>query len=308
MNLLLTGGAGFIGSHVLDILQTRDDIKVTVLDNLSSGKREFVPEKVQFVQEDIRSKNIETIFAQGHFDAVIHLAAQTLVPYSIEHPQEDADENIMGFLNVMENCRKYAIKHIVFSSSAAVYGDNSALPLKENEQLKPTSFYGLTKAMTESYMRIYHELCGINAVVLRFANVYGERQGNGGEGGVVSIFAKAITHNQAINVYGDGEQTRDFVYVKDIATALVQALEVPGFKVCNVSTNTEVSVNELITNFEALAGRKLQVNYLPVREGDIYRSVLSNRVLKYDLGLTPKYTLQEGLANTYAYFKHLEGE
>ena len=302
MKILVTGGAGFIGSHVLERLARDKGNTITVLDNLDSGIAENIPSGVAFIREDIRSSKIINIFQENTFDVVIHLAAQTMVPYSIAHPNEDADVNLIGLINVLEAARLTGVKSVVFSSSAAVYGNSINLPLKENETLVPTSFYGITKMTTEHYLRVYHELYGINTTVLRFANVYGERQGIGGEGGVVCIFSQKISENQNIDVFGDGEQTRDFVYVKDIAKAICGAIEHKGFGIYNVSTNTEVSVNELIGAFEKVSGKKIQVNYLPARTGDIYRSVLSNKALKTEFKIDAFTSLEEGLNNTYNYF------
>jgi UDP-glucose 4-epimerase len=302
MKILVTGGAGFIGSHVLERLARDKGNTITVLDNLDSGIAENIPSGVAFIREDIRSSKIINIFQENTFDAVIHLAAQTMVPYSIAHPNEDADINLIGLINVLEAARLNGVKSVVFSSSAAVYGNSINLPLKENETLVPTSFYGITKMTTEHYLRVYHELYGINTTVLRFANVYGERQGIGGEGGVVCIFSQKISENQSIDVFGDGEQTRDFVYVKDIAKAICGAIEHKGFGIYNVSTNTEVSVNELIGAFEKASRKKIQVNYLPARAGDIYRSVLSNKALKTEFKIDAFTSLEEGLNNTYNYF------
>ena len=302
MKILVTGGAGFIGSHVLERLARDKGNTITVLDNLDSGIAENIPSGVAFIREDIRSSKIINIFQENTFDVVIHLAAQTMVPYSIAHPNEDADINLIGLINVLEAARLNCVKSVVFSSSAAVYGNSINLPLKENETLVPTSFYGITKMTTEHYLRVYHELYGINTTVLRFANVYGERQGIGGEGGVVCIFSQKISENQSIDVFGDGEQTRDFVYVKDIAKAICGAIEHKGFGIYNVSTNTEVSVNELIGVFEKVSGKKIQVNYLPARTGDIYRSVLSNKALKTEFKIDAFTSLEEGLNNTYNYF------
>jgi len=304
MKILVTGGAGFIGSHVLEMLVRDKDNVITVMDNLASGNEENIPVNVNFIKEDIRSSNVLKVFQKSNFDAVIHLAAQTMVPYSIEHPAEDADINLQGLINILEAARLTGVKSIVFSSSAAVYGNSTSLPLNENEPLLPTSFYGITKMTTEHYLRVYHELYGLNTTVLRFANVYGERQGIGGEGGVVCIFSRKIAANESIDVFGDGEQTRDFVYVKDIARALYSALEHKGFGVFNVSTNTEVSVNELIKTFEKVSGIKIKANYVPERVGDIYRSVLDNKALKIEFPVGTLTSLEEGLKNTYNYFAH----
>lgn len=300
MKLLITGGAGFIGSHLLEIVAAKkDEYEVVVLDNLSSGCKANVPEGIRLVQGDIRSAELEKLFAAEHFDAVIHLAAQTMVPYSLEHPQEDCDINLMGLLNVLECCQKYKVGNIVFSSSAAVYGDNLNIPLKETEALQPTSFYGLTKMTSEHYLRLYHELYQINTAVLRFANVYGERQGAGGEGGVVSIFCKLLAQNKPVTVFGDGSQTRDFVYAGDVAAALLAAVTLPGYNTINISTQKETSLKELLNAFEAAVGHTIEVHYAPAREGDIFRSVLDNAACGKLLNFVPQMTLAEGIKRTY---------
>ena len=189
---------------------------VVVFDNLSSGSKEHVPAGMELVEGDVCDEAaVDALFADHHFDAVIHLAAQTMVPTSVEQPVLDCRINLEGVLHVLEACRIHGTRHILFSSSAAVYGDNLHIPLKETERLVPTSPYGITKMTTEHYLRVYHELYGMDATVFRFANVYGERQGEKGEGGVVSIFCKLLSQRQGITVFGDGNQTRDFVYAGD---------------------------------------------------------------------------------------------
>ena len=201
MKILVTGGAGFIGSHLLQLLLGQHGVEVFVYDNLSSGCREHVPQGVRLEEGDVRDEaKLARLFASEGFDAVVHLAAQTIVPYSLSHPEEDCQINLLGIINVLECCRKYAVKHVVFSSSAAVYGDNLNIPLHEDEKPLPTSAYGITKMASEHYMRMYHDLYGLNTTVLRFANVYGERQGAGGEGGVVSIFCKLLAAGQGVTV------------------------------------------------------------------------------------------------------------
>lgn len=300
MKILVTGGAGFIGSHLLELLHKDNTVEVVVLDNLSSGRESHVPAGMKLVVGDIRHKEgLEQLFKEEQFNAVIHLAAQTMVPYSIEHPDEDCDINLMGVLNILECCRKYGVKNITFSSSAAVYGDNTNIPLQETERLLPTSFYGVTKMTSEHYLRLYHELYGLNATVLRFANVYGERQGAGGEGGVVSIFCKLLAAGKGVTVFGNGEQTRDFVYAGDIAEALSRTVNLVGYNTINVSTRKETSVNQLLAAFERAVGRKFEVTYAPAREGDIFRSVLDNANCIAKLGYYPKMELAEGVERTY---------
>ena len=307
MRILILGGAGFIGSHLVGLLNNSEH-ELVVLDNLSSGSRENIPSTVKFYQMDIRDNDLDKIFGEYHFDVVVNLAAQTMVPYSLEHPDEDADINILGLINVLNCCRKHSVQRVIFSSSAAVYGNNINVPLKENEAPMPTSFYGLTKMTAEHYMRVYNELYGIDAIGLCFAKVYGERQGNGGEGGVISIFAKRIAEGLPISLFGDGEQTRDFVYAGDIAEAIAAALDVQGYHIINVSNAIEISINELIQNFAQVAQKEIKVDYQEARAGDIYRSRLDNSCLKKELGILPQTTLQEGLLKTYNYFAELARE
>lgn len=304
MEILITGGAGFIGSHILAQLQGRRDMDVVVFDNLSSGSKEHVPAGMELVEGDVCDEAaVDALFADHHFDAVVHLAAQTMVPFSVDHPVEDCQINLEGVLHVLEAFRTHGTGHILFSSSAAVYGDNLNIPLKETERLVPTSPYGVTKMTTEHYLRVYHELYGMDATVFRFANVYGERQGEKGEGGVVSIFCKLLSQRQGITVFGDGNQTRDFVYAGDIAQAIIRALPLKGYHTMNVSTGQETSLNDLIRSFEKAVGYTVPVQYTAPRTGDILRSVLSNEALKRDLGFVPEMDLEEGIRRTYDWYR-----
>ena len=304
MEILITGGAGFIGSHILAQLQGRRDMDVVVFDNLSSGSKEHVPAGMELVEGDVCDEAaVDALFADHHFDAVIHLAAQTMVPTSVEQPVLDCRINLEGVLHVLEACRIHGTRHILFSSSAAVYGDNLHISLKETERLVPTSPYGITKMTTEHYLRVYHELYGMDATIFRFANVYGERQGEKGEGGVVSIFCKLLSQRQGITVFGDGNQTRDFVYVGDTAQAIIRALPLKGCHTMNVSTGQETSINDLICSFEKAVGYTVPVQYTAPRTGDILRSVLSNETLKRDLGFVPEMDLEEGIRRTYDWYR-----
>lgn len=301
--ILVTGGAGFIGSHVVPALLRRGDCEVTVLDNLSTGKRSYVPTGVSFRLLDIRSRELADFLAQEKFQTVIHLAAQTLVPYSMEHPEADEDLNVAGLVHLLEGCRKSGVEQIIFSSSAAIYGDNQNLPLGEGEVPAPTSFYGLSKAVGESYIRLYSQAFGLHHVIFRFANVYGERQGETGEGGVISVFARKIAQQEPVTIFGDGNQTRDFVYAGDIARAMCLAVGYAGCATLNVSTNKEVSLNQLIQVLEKVLGHRMEVQYGPVRPGDIYASVLSHKALVETLGMREYTDLETGLAKTMAYFQ-----
>ncbi len=308
MKLLITGGAGFIGSHLLQLAAADGKYEITVLDNLSCGRKEHIPEGVRLVQGDVRDPKIKDLFLQERFDAVIHLAAQTMVSYSLQHPGEDCDINLMGIINILECCRCSGVRNVSFSSSAAVYGDNANIPLREEEALQPMSFYGLTKMACEHYLRLYHGLYGINAAVLRFANVYGERQGECGEGGVVSIFCRRIAEGKGVTVFGSGRQTRDFVYAGDVAEALLKSAELEGYHIMNISTGRETTLNSLAEAFRKAAGVCFPVEYGPERTGDIYRSVLDNSAAQRLLGLRPRMGLEEGVLRTYRdYLKTMNG-
>ena len=294
-NILVTGGAGFIGSHLVELLLTKPDYHVLVADDLSSGRREYLPVEAEFFELDICTPQLEQVFSTHRIDTVVHLAAQTMVGYSVAHPDEDARLNILGGINVMECMRKYNVKNIIFASSAAVYGDDAPLPITETAPVAPTSFYGLTKLTWEKYLAIYAELYGMQATVLRFANVYGPRQGDAGEGGVISIFAKCIRDRKPLHIFGDGRQTRDFIYVGDIVKAIADRLTKPvKYEVLNVSTYRETSLLELIATLESLLGYKLPVNFLPPRPGDILNSVLDNTKITAD-GLRLDTDLAQGL-------------
>ena len=303
MNVLVTGGAGFIGSHLTDLL-IEEGHHVTIVDNLSSSSAHNVNHQAEFHEFDIRDKEkLAKLFDEGKFEIVFHEAAQTMVPYSMDHPQEDADLNVMALLDVLENCRRCHVKRVIFSSSAAVYGNNLRVPLKEDEPLQPTSFYGLTKVIAEKYLQLYHDIFGLSYVVLRYSNVYGERQGAHGEGGVVYIFSKALAQGHDLTIYGDGEQTRDFVYVKDIARANVAAMaDTTPCGIYNISTKIETTVNALKEILIYDAGKPVSVAYEAARSGDIYRSALDNTKALEQLKWHPVTKLLPGLMATYAYF------
>ncbi len=306
MNICITGGAGFIGSHIADLL-IENGHRVTILDNLSSGTTEFINPAAEFIEIDIRQKEeIEEIFASHHFDAVYHEAAQTMVPVSVDNPHFDADENIMGLLSVLEAARKTGTKKVIFASSAAVYGDNPALPLREEEIPAPTAFYGLTKWMTEKYLALYKSLYNLDYTVLRYSNVYGPRQGANGEGGVIYIFAKLLAEGAPLTIFGDGGQTRDFISVFDVAAANVAALTKGSGAICNVSTETQITLNDLAAEMVKQSGKQIEIRHTDPRPGDIYHSILTNGNAKSLLSWEPKMDLAAGLKDTIEFFeKHL---
>ncbi len=301
--ILVTGGAGFIGSHLVPKL-IENRFEVFVLDNLSSGSKKNLPDNTKLFVTDINSSNVSSIFERERFDAVVHLAGQTMVNVSVERPVFDAEENVVGSINLLETARKTGVKRFIFASSAATYGDvdESLLPLPETLPTAPMSCYGLSKATVERYIRLYHDMYGLEYAILRFANVYGERQGDGGEGGVISVFVRQTVGNKDITIYGDGEQTRDFIYAGDVADAIVAALTAPEANdIYNVSTQTETCINELPAILSDLAGKKINVTYAPERAGDIRRSILSNVNAGKKLGWQPKTPLKDGLKKLYDY-------
>lgn len=305
MKILVTGGAGFIGSHLVrQLMEAGDD--VISLDNLSTGLRENLPKDARLEVMDTHDERVEDLFREEHFDAVVHLAAQTLVSDSMTDPQNDMYQNIAGTVHILECCRKYGVQRVIFSSSAATYGDvdEKALPVQETLPQIPLSFYGLTKMTVEKYLALYHLAFGIHYVVLRFANVYGERQGDGGEGGVISIFAKRLAQGKGITIFGNGKQTRDFVYAGDIARGIRKALTTENADTCyNLSTQEETSLNDLVDILSRITGKEITPDYGPVREGDIYRSALSNEKAVKNLHWIPEVSLEEGLKRTYEYFQ-----
>ena len=252
------------------------------------------------------------IVADGRFDAIVHLAGQTMVNASLADPIFDARQNILGTLQVLEAARRGGVRRIVFASTAASYGDvpESELPILETRSLAPLSFYGLSKVAAERYLAMYRATFGLDYVVLRFANVYGERQGEGGEGGVISIFAWAIAEGEDIAVFGDGGQTRDFVYAGDIAAGIRAALLTASPNTAyNLSTAAQTSLREIINILSHVAGRTIVPHYEPARAGDIYKSALANGRARQGLNWEPKVTLEEGMRRTYAYFQEkLAGE
>lgn len=298
MKVLVTGGAGFIGSHIVDRL-IEAGFQTVVLDNLSAGCLANVNPAARFMQKDVRDRDLADLLRAEPFDFVIHQAAQTTVPKSLADPRYDCDVNIMGLVNLLEACRSSGVKRIVFASSAAVYGDPAVLPLHEEADKQPTSFYGLSKLTAEKYLELYYKNFGLEYVTLRYANVYGERQTDSGEGGVISIFLTKALVGEPLTVFGDGTQTRDFIYVRDVAEANYRALFTANAnRSYNIGTGQEISINELIRLMQRLVGKPLITQYAPPRAGDIYRSALKILAACANLDWQPVYSLAEGLGRT----------
>ena len=304
MRVLVTGGAGFIGSHVGDRLVAAGHA-VVVVDDLSTGRKEFVNPGAKLHVADIRSPDLAKVFNAESPEAVIHLAAQAEVRRSVEDPALDAAINVGGMLNLLLCCQRAKVPRVVYASTGgAVYGETTSLPTPEDHPARPASPYGISKLIAEHYLRCWEALYGLGGVVLRYANVFGPRQNPLGEAGVVAIFAHRIVRGEPITINGDGEQTRDYVYVEDVAEATLRALERPDASgAVNIGTGIETSVNALLRRLEAVAGLKATAHHGPPKPGEQRRSVLDASLAKRLLGWTPRVTLDEGLRHTLAYFK-----
>ena len=295
--VLITGGSGFIGSHVVDKF-IANNYEVVVVDNLVTGNYKNIDgKKLTFVNEDIRNiKKLEEIFVSNKISHVIHMAAQVSVSASVENIKYDAEENIIALINILELSKKYGIKKVLFSSTAAVYVLPVDVPSKENNKTNPLSPYGLSKLVGEEYLKMYSKLFGVNYVILRYANVYGPRQSAHGEAGVVSIFNDKIKEKSDIFIEGDGNQTRDFVYVKDVANAnYLCTVEDVKNEILNVSTNTEISIVNLFNTMKKYSGYEKEALHKEERIGDIRHSKLDNSKLKSLTSWEPKFDLENGL-------------
>jgi UDP-glucose 4-epimerase len=307
--VLVTGGAGFIGSHVAE-RYLAEGFEVTVLDDLSSGRRENVPPGAAFVQADVGSAEARELAARG-FTILNHHAAQMDVRVSVEDPALDARTNLLGLLNLLEGGRAGALRRVVFASSGGVvYGESDALPHPETAPKLPVSPYGVSKLASEFYLAAYAQLHGFEAVSLRYANVFGPRQNPHGEAGVVAIFGNRMLRGQALTIYGDGSQTRDYVYVGDVVNANLHATRWPVSPVAaiddvavNVGTAVETSVTQLAQAMLSATGVTVPVEHAPARPGELQRSAVSIEKAGREWGWRPEVALGEGLKRTYEWIE-----
>ncbi len=304
INVLVTGGAGFIGSHIVDRLLALDHT-VTVVDNFSTGRSEHLDSRAHVHRVDLRDQRLADVFRAERPEVVCHQAAQANLRRSVADPVFDAQVNILGSLHLFECCRRFEVERIVFASSGgAIYGDTAVLPTPEDHLPRPASPYGIAKLAVEHYLACWQSLHGGTAISLRYANVYGPRQDPYGEAGVVAIFASRMLDRIQPVINGDGEQTRDFVYVADVADAVLRALErreVTG--ALNIGTGVETSINDLFRRVRELTGVEVEKLHGPPKLGEQRRSVLDVAWAKRHLGWSPQVSLEEGLTLTVESFR-----
>jgi UDP-glucose 4-epimerase len=307
MRVIVTGGAGFIGSHVIEAYVAKGH-EILVVDSLwehGGGKRANVPDGVEFVQMDIRDKALSGIFDRFRPEIISHHAAQHSVAISSRDPIFDADVNIVGLLNLLENASRTGVKKVIFASSGATFGNPPSLPINDQTPQRPTSPYGISKMIAEHYLRFYKAERGIDFTALRYGNVYGPRQDASGEAGVIAIFMGAFLRHQGVRIDSDGEQTRDYVYAGDVARANLLALERGGGECYAIGTGVKTSVNQLHKNLVAISGFEAPVTRAPKRVGDATDAQFDSSRATTELGWAPETKLEDGMRLTYEYFKKM---
>lgn len=304
--ILVSGGAGFIGSTLVDRLLSLGH-EVVVLDDLSSGRRDYVDLRARLIVMDIVSPELVNVFQTEQFDFVYHLAAQIDVRRSVADPEFDNKINVLGGLNILENCRVNKVKKVIMASTGgAIYGEAEEIPTTENSPTYPVSPYGIHKLTLEKYLNYYYQVYGLNYTVLRFANVYGPRQFKGGEAGVIAIFIDNAVKGVSSQQFGDGKQTRDFVYVDDVVSALVATLEIDCTSEVNIGSGKETSLLDIRQEISKALGREMLVEEKPAKEGEQRRSCLSYFRAQTVLNWQPTVGLAEGIKRTIAWAQSLK--
>jgi UDP-glucose 4-epimerase len=303
MKVVVTGGAGFIGSHLVDRL-VLEGHEVVVIDNLSTGKRRHLNRAARFYKIDIQSWRLERVFRNERPSVVMHLAAQIDVRKSVEDPIFDAQVNVLGTLNVLQQAVKHGVRKVIFSSSGgAIYGEQEVFPASETHVTQPLSPYGLSKLCGEHYLSYYQRVGGIQLVNLRYANVYGPRQDPHGEAGVVGIFIQKLLNGEQAIINGNGRQSRDFVFVDDVAEANLAVMGQETQGTYNVGTGVETSINDLFRILVEQTGSKCKELHGPAKKGEQARSVIDSTKLRQAVCWEPRVELTEGLKRTVAYFR-----
>ena len=303
MKVLVTGGAGFIGSHITDAMIAAGH-SVVVVDDLSTGRRENLNPAARFYQVDIRAAGLDEVFAQEKPEVVSHQAARANVRESFLKPIEYADVNILGSLNLLECCRRHSVRKVIYASTGgAVYGEPHYLAVDEAHPIEPLDPYGASKHQVEHYLQLYHANYGLEYTILRYPNVYGPRQDPRGEAGVVAIFTGHLLNGETPVINGSGDQQRDFVYVHDVANANVLALNHNPAGTYNIGSGIGTSVNQIFTHLAALTGHPKPAAHGPAKQGEVSRIYLNAQKARQDLGWEPRVPLAEGLSRTVAYFR-----
>jgi UDP-glucose 4-epimerase len=305
VRIIVTGGAGFIGSHIVDgyVAAGHDVLVLDALWEHGGGRRGNIHERASFVHMDVRDENIDRIFKEFKPEIVSHHAAQHSVAISTRDPKLDADVNVLGLINVLDTSVRHGVRKVIFAGSGASFGTPERFPITEATPQRPTSPYGITKMVAEHYFRFYKAERGLDYAVLRYGNVYGPRQDPNGEAGVISIFIGKFLKREGVRIYWDGEQTRDYVYVKDVAELNLLALEKGHGEYC-IGTNIKTSVNQIYRALVDISGFEAPVTQGPQRPGDARDAQFNPALAKKELGWRPKTKLMDGMRETYEYFRH----
>lgn len=307
MKVLVTGGAGFIGSHVVDA-SIQQGYQVVAVDNLSTGRLDNINPAATFYRTDICNSELEGILEKEKPELVNHQAAQTVIQKSNEDPIFDAKQNILGSLNLILQCLRFGVKKIVYASSAGIYGEPKSRPVDESHPINPISYYAISKHTVEHYLHIAHVQNMLNCVTLRYSNVYGPRQNSEGEAGVVAIFTRQMLQGERPTIFGKGDKTRDYIHVSDVVTANLLAMEGDKSGVYNIGTEVETSDQEMFDLLAGLTGYKDNPHYAPVRKGEIYRICLDWSKAKKELDWQPRLLIREGLKDTVNYYRSVLGK
>ena len=304
IKILVTGGAGFIGSQVSRLLLEADH-QVVVLDNLKTGHKNAVPKGAKLIEGDIADSQ-KTKLALKDVDAVIHMAGLIVVSESVKYPQKYFENNVLGTVNLLESMKDTGVKKIIFSSSACVYGEAKKLPITEDAPLAPDNPYGATKASVEAFIQSYHAIYGFDATILRYFNPYGPGELHDPETHAIPNFIKATLAKKPIPLYWKGQQIRDFIYIEDLARAHIDVLKLKGFNIFNLGTETGIKVKDVVEEIFKIVGYKVPINDLGARPGDVHASYASSKKLQKAVGWRAKVSLTEGLRRTIEYFSRLD--